>query len=582
MTICEDDVPGNQVKAMIRSAGWRSSLLAVGVVVVMWWTMPAVLGASSDRSFTPAESTSEGRSGFPAESGAAPHHCAVEHFVPNAADLAFAAQAYAKAEKLYRTMLGDSPEAATAGMARSELAQWKLDAALKIAEVGVELQPKSAVLADVLGEVRLQRGELDESTVAFNHALKLNACNGRIYADMARQLRLEGMFATAQRDLDIAHKLSPDDPAIGREWTSSHATPLTTEQRIGQVKDQLQQEGLSEPQRTALNASLGALESRQRGDCMVVTPFAPTTLKMKPISKGRDAAYGAGLEVEINGHKSMLKLDTGTSGLLISQAAAQSAGLVAEAEIKTGGIGDEGPADTYITHVDDIKIGETEFRNCMVRVLEQPNALDVDGLIGTDVFRRYLVTLDIPGQELRLAALPKIPEETAVGEIALHTTGEGVEATAQRRLRDRYIAPEMKDWTNIYRVEHELIFPTRIGNGPTKLFIMDSGASRGLISEEVAREVIGLSNNNRTQVRGINGNVSTVYRTADVTIQFAGVRQLSQGMSAIDTSDVSRRAGVEIAGFVGFSMLRELVITIDYRDNLVHVVYDPKHGSHGR
>ena len=554
---------------MIRSTGWRPSLLA-GRVMAVWGAMPAVSVAASSSNTAPANVE------------AASRHCAVEHFVANAADRAFALHDYAKAERLYRAMLTESPETATAGVARSELGQWKLDEALETAQVAIALQPKSALLMDVLGEVRLQRGELDESTAAFNQALELDPCYGRVHADMGRQLKLEGMFATAQRDLDVAHKLSPDDPAVTREWTSSHATPLTTEQRIGRVQNQLKQEGLSETQRTALSASLKALQSQERGDCVMVTTFAPTMLKMTPISKSGEPMHAAGLEVNLNGHMSLLKLDTGASGLLISQAAAQRAGLVAEAEIKTGGIGDEGPADTYVTHVDDIKIGEMEFRNCMVRVLERPDALEADGLIGADVFRRYLVTLDMPGLELGLAALPKVPKETAEGEIALNTTGEGVGSTAQAGVRDRYIAPEMKDWTKIYRVGHELIFPTRIGSGPTKLFILDSGASRGLISQEAAREVTEISNGGRTQVRGINGNVSAVYRTANVTIQFAGVRQSNQGMNAIDTTDVSKRAGVTIAGFIGFPALRELVITIDYRDNLVHVVYDPKHGSHVR
>ena len=44
------------------------------------------------------------------------------------------------------------------------------------------------LLMDVLGEGRLQRGELDESTAAFNYALELNPCYGRVHADMARQL----------------------------------------------------------------------------------------------------------------------------------------------------------------------------------------------------------------------------------------------------------------------------------------------------------------------------------------------------------------------------------------------------------
>jgi tetratricopeptide (TPR) repeat protein len=550
-------------------------VLAVCVVAVTWGAMPVVLSASSGGKVTQAaESTPKEE--IPSR------HCAVEHFVATAADQAFVMQDYAKAESLYRAMLARSPEMAAAGVARSELGQWKLDEALGTVEIAVALQPKSAMLTAVLGEVRLQRGELDESTAAFNRALQLDPCYGRVHADMARQLRLEGMFATAQRNLDTAHELSPDDSAIGEEWAKSHATPLTMERRIDRLKEQLQHEGLSETKRTALNSSIKALQSRERGDCVMVTAFAPTTLKMKPISKKSEPVYAMGLEVDLNGHKSLLKLDTGASGLLISQAAAKNAGLVAEAEIKTGGIGDDGPADTYVTHVEDIKIGAMEFRNCMVRVLEQPDALDVDGLIGSDVFRRYLVTLDMPGLKLGLAALPKIPEETAEGEIALNTTGENAGTTTQTVLHDRYIAPEMKDWTKIYRMEHELIFPTKIGSGPTKLFILDSGTSRGLISQEAAREVTELWSDGRTQVRGISGNVSTSYRAANVSFQFAGVQQLSQRMTAIDTSDVSRRAGVEIGGFVGFPTMRELVITIDYRDNLAHVVYDPKHSWHGR
>jgi hypothetical protein len=146
------------------------------------------------------------------------------------------------------------------------------------------------------------------------------------------------------------------------------------------------------------------------------------------------------------------------------------------------------------------------------------------------------------------------------------------------------MAPEMKGWTQVYRVSNQLIFPTRIGNAPLKLFIMDTGAARGLISPDAAREVTRVSETDpdRIHVRGINGNVANVYQADDVEIEFAGVRQLMQAMTSIDTSEVSRWAGVEISGFIGFPTLRELVITIDYRDNLVHVVYDPRHGFHGR
>lgn len=43
---------------------------------------------------------------------------------------------------------------------------------------------------------------------------------------------------------------------------------------------------------------------------------------------------------------------------------------------------------------------------------------------------------------------------------------------------------------------------------------------------------------------------------------------------------MAQLSGVAISGIIGFPTLRELVISIDYRDNLVHVVYDPKKGYH--
>ena len=43
---------------------------------------------------------------------------------------------------------------------------------------------------------------------------------------------------------------------------------------------------------------------------------------------------------------------------------------------------------------------------------------------------------------------------------------------------------------------------------------------------------------------------------------------------------MAQLSGVEISGIIGFPKLRELVISIDYRDNRVHVVYDPKKGYH--
>jgi hypothetical protein len=65
-----------------------------------------------------------------------------------------------------------------------------------------------------------------------------------------------------------------------------------------------------------------------------------------------------------------------------------------------------------------------------------------------------------------------------------------------------------------------------------------------------------------------------------VTIAFANVRQVMEGMQSFDSKSIAQLSGVEISGIIGFPTLRELVISIDYRDNLVHIVYDPKKGFH--
>ena len=103
-----------------------------------------------------------------------------------------------------------------------------------------------------------------------------------------------------------------------------------------------------------------------------------------------------------------------------------------------------------------------------------------------------------------------------------------------------------------------------------------------MISPEAAREVTRVSGNEMQRVKGISGEVKKVYEADNVQVSFGGVAQMTPGMTSIDTSAISRGTGVEISGVIGFPMLRELVVTIDYRDDVIHVVYDPKHGYHQR
>ena len=122
-----------------------------------------------------------------------------------------------------------------------------------------------------------------------------------------------------------------------------------------------------------------------------------------------------------------------------------------------------------------------------------------------------------------------------------------------------------------------LLIPTRVdGYGPM-LFMIDTGSFTNILSTRAGREVTKVREDSGTQVRGLSGAVSTVYRADKATLQFGRYSQENQGIVTLDLSAISKSTGTEISGILGFDMLRILQVKIDYRDGLVDFLYDPKH-----
>jgi len=70
-------------------------------------------------------------------------------------------------------------------------------------------------------------------------------------------------------------------------------------------------------------------------------------------------------------------------------------------------------------------------------------------------------------------------------------------------------------------------------------------------------------------VTGVQGEVAKVYDAGKFTVIFAGLRLDSPSMTAFDMTSISRGDGVEVSGLIGEPALFQLVLHIDYRDNLV-------------
>lgn len=63
-------------------------------------------------------------------------------------------------------------------------------------------------------------------------------------------------------------------------------------------------------------------------------------------------------------------------------------------------------------------------------------------------------------------------------------------------------------------------------------------------------------------------------RADKAIITFSHFRQENQDLTAFDLSKISKDAGTEISGILGFTTLRMFEIKIDYRDGLVDFVLD--------
>jgi hypothetical protein len=77
------------------------------------------------------------------------------------------------------------------------------------------------------------------------------------------------------------------------------------------------------------------------------------------------------------------------------------------------------------------------------------------------------------------------------------------------------------------------------------------------------------------EISGISGKVEKVYDSGRFTLTFAGLRLDSPSMTAIDMTKTSHDSGVEVSGLIGAPALFQLVLHIDYRDNLVWCEYTP-------
>ncbi len=518
-----------------------------------------------------------------------------------AADQLARAGKFAEAETAYRALLRtDGPLVpAQVGLVRALLRQQKVEEALESVNAALTAVAILPSLLAAKGEVQFRRGEMAEAEKSFADAKELDAKEVHAYLGLARLYRAESLYRQAYDELQSAHRIAPDDPDVQRAWLnilprSEAITALQAYLAGPHPEDEDETRWLTE-RLDFLKATAG----QPVHACRLVSRVERTDATLYTVRNASGARSGIGLTVQLNGQNFNLQFDTGASGLIVNRKVAEKANLTRISALHLAGIGDKGLQSGYTTVADRIRIGELEFQDCVVAVTEQ-NSITEDGLIGADVFARYLVDIDLPGMKLALSPLPKRPEDTTV-PTSLNSEGEEPTAndpkensdsaatekqptasrsSAVRHLpKDRYIAPEMAKWTKVFRFGHTLLVPTNVNDSETTLFGLDTGAFDNILSVHAVRQVAKVKSAFGLRVQGMSGDVKKVYH-AKVTLRFGHLQQSDIDTIALDLSKISRQTGTEVSGFLGFGMLQMLDVKLDYRDGLVDLEFDPKRVQH--
>jgi Flp pilus assembly protein TadD len=492
--------------------------------------------------------------------------------VPTDADRAFSSGDAKRAESLYAAQLAGSATLANyAGVVRIQLDQSKLREALATAQDAVAANPTSAAAHSLVGDVLLRSGHIPDATAAFSKALTIDPCFARAQFGISRVGELLSRHTSATRKLEIAHKLAPQDPEI----TAAFQTTLPAPQRAAVLHALLASGPLLSPAAiTDLTEQLAIIE--QHKSCSVSQPFSSASIELDPVMFSGRVPRSWGVKVQMNGGSAPLfELDPGVSGIVLDTKAAEHAGihpLIAQ-PAKAG--------ESYRGVADNVRIGSNEYHDCPVTVVPSSALDEHNGLIGVDFFKDHLIHIDYVSKAMTLDPLP-----------ALSVSGT-------QESTDESVAPEERDWTPVYIAGSNILLSTFINKRGPFLFLLDPGIFSTVISPPVAASELdatedrtynlagssgkiikvmpreGLSDLDGSLIHDSSGKLLVLSRARkNAAYQFAGNDYGDLKPVSYDISAKSQDAGIEISGLLGFGVLQNYSLDINYRDGLVRILYD--------
>jgi tetratricopeptide (TPR) repeat protein len=453
----------------------------------------------------------------------------------------------------YRTAIAANPSdlAAQAGLVRTLLKQDKAGPAADAVKLFLAAHPKDPTLLTLSGDVQFRQGLFDEANASYLRSNDIDNRNARTLLGLGRLHASEKRHRTAAAFFRRAYALDPNDPDVIKEWAD---TLDNSADQIAALEKYLLKATNEEPERLLdVRNQIDYLAAvGDRRTTTLIDPPESTVVRLALVEGGAsNAPRGFGVAVVINGGKpATLLFDTGAGGITIHRKLADKLGVKRLASSRLKGVGDGGSKTASIGIADELRIGDVVFRDVPITISDKKAGGVDGGLIGSNLFQTFLVSIDGPRRMLRL----RLRRETA--EIAANDY-------------DATTPPGEENFTRVRCFNHLMLVDTLAGGKKRGWFLIDSGASGNMISLAMARATARYLAPGTLQLTGVSGPVDRSYVARGVDLLFAGFHNSNQELIAFDFQKLNKSVRTEISGLLGFPALETLVTTIDYRNGLV-------------
>jgi len=395
--------------------------------------------------------------------------------------------------------------------------------------------PKTAETVAFQGEVEYRKGHFEEARALYRSALKMNERTARAHFGLGKLAMARMKTSDAVKSFNRAIELDGREP----QYRFYIADALILEKKQKEAERQLQEYlklNPADPDRVPMAKSALDISAAFAGVEMgkIEAPPQPAPIQLQRMA----LVNFLFAEVMING-KGPYKfiVDTGATQTVLSERLAGTLGLKKISTNIMYGLGGEGKIDSPMYRADSIKVGDVTVKNLPLGTLGNPILdLVMDGILAPTVLADFIVTINYPDSQIELSR--KAP-----------TTGTAVP---------------------VWFFSGLLLVPSQINGKFSGNLLLDTGADGTLMSHSMANS-LGVNKNTpgaslNLPIGGIGGLEDGILLVPSVTLKTPFETKQFDKMMAIDLKSMSTLIQTELSGVLGFDVLKDYRVTIDYQN----------------